>query len=84
MSRLTTDQRGALPRREFAFAAQRKEPLENASHVRNAIARFAQVTDVSDAERDVAWKRILAAASTFGVAVSASGWRERRPTAGRT
>jgi hypothetical protein len=84
MAKLTTDQREALPSHEFAFAAQRKEPLENASHVRNAIARFSQVHDVSDAERDLAWKRIQSAARTFGVAMSESGWRDHHPTAGRS
>ena len=77
MTKLTTRIRQSLPISQFAFASQRKEPLENATHVRNAIARFSQVVDVSDAERDVAWARILAAARTFGVAVSEVHWRDR-------
>ena len=52
MPKLSTQERNALPARQFAFPAQRKEPLENASHVRNAIARFDQVQDVSDDERE--------------------------------
>jgi hypothetical protein len=44
--------------------------------VRNAIARFDQVENVSDAERDEAWKRILRAADRFGVEVEAGSWRE--------
>jgi hypothetical protein len=59
----------------FAFPKERKEPLNDASHVRNAIARFDQVEGVSDAERDAAWRRIRAAARKFGVEVSARGWR---------
>ena len=55
MARLTTSDRRAISTGRFAFAAQRKEPLENASHVRNAVARFRQVADVSDAQRDEAW-----------------------------
>ncbi|MGH3151494.1 MAG: DUF6582 domain-containing protein, partial [Streptosporangiaceae bacterium] len=47
-----------------------------AKHVRNAIARFDQVEGVSDAERDTAWKRILAAAKRFDVEVSESSWRD--------
>ena len=47
---------------EFAFPRQRKEPLTDARHVRNAIARFDQVEDVSDSERDAAWRRIRPAA----------------------
>jgi hypothetical protein len=62
--------------RSFAFPTQRKEPLENDSHVRNAIARFDQVTGVTDAERDSAWQRILVAAKKFGVEVHESSWRE--------
>jgi hypothetical protein len=69
MTKITTKARGALSTREFAFPAQRKEPLENASHVRNAVARFDQVTGVTDAERVAAWQRILRAAKTYGVTV---------------
>lgn len=60
----------------FAFPEQRKEPLNDAAHVRNAIARFDQVEDVSDADRDRGWKRIRSAAKKFGVEVSAKDWRE--------
>jgi len=49
------------------FRSKRKEPLENASHVRNAVARFDQVDGVTEAERRAAWKRIQAAAKRFGV-----------------
>jgi hypothetical protein len=60
---------------QFAFPEQRKEPLNDAAHVRNAIARFDEVEDVSDAERDEAWKRIFAlAADRFDVEVEARSW----------
>jgi len=45
----------------------RKEPLTDASHVRNAIARFDQVEGVSDSDRGKAWRRIKAAAKRFDV-----------------
>ena len=61
---------------EFAFPEQRKEPINDAEHVRNAIARFDQVEGVTDAERDRAWQRILNAAERFDVQVSESDWRE--------
>ena len=61
---------------QFAFPDQRKEPLNDASHVRNAISRFDQVEGVSDADRDEAWKRIRAAARRFNVEISESDWRE--------
>lgn len=76
MSKLSTDERDDIGKGEFAFPVQRKEPLEDASHVRNAIARFNQVKGVSDAERDAAWKRIQAAAKKHGVEVHETSWRE--------
>jgi hypothetical protein len=76
MSKLSAEDRDELGKGDFAFPKQRKEPLENASHVRNAIARFNQVKDVSDDERDSAWKRIEAAAKKHGVEVNETSWRE--------
>lgn len=78
MPKLSTQERNALPARQFAFPTQRKEPLENASHVRNAIARFDQVQGVSDDERDAAWQHIVAAAALYGVDLHEAGWRELR------
>jgi len=76
MAKLDEKQRDDLGSSKFAFPKQRKEPLEDASHVRNAIARFDQVKDVTDAERDDAWDRIKAAAKKFDVDVSEKSWRE--------
>jgi hypothetical protein len=76
MSKVDSDDRNDLKKGAFAFPDERKEPLENASHVRNAISRFNQVKDVSDAERDAAWKRIKAAAKKFDVEISEGSWRE--------
>ena len=76
MAKLSTEDRDDLSKGSFAFPKQRKEPLENASHVRNAVARFNQVKDVSDDERDEAWKRIKAAAKKHGVDISEKSWRE--------
>jgi len=80
MPKLSTEERNAMPARQFAFPAQRKEPLENASHVRNAVARFGQVKGVSDTERDAAWQRIRTAALLYGVKLYEAGWRELRAT----
>lgn len=55
---------------------ERKEPLTDARHVRNAIARFDQVEDVTDAERDRAWRRIRSAAKKYDIEVTAKSWRE--------
>ena len=76
MSKLDQSDRDHLGSRQYAFPKQRKEPLEDASHVRNAVARFDQVMDVTDAERDDAWKRIVAAAKRFDVQLEERSWRE--------
>lgn len=68
--------RNAMPADEFAFPRLRKEPLNDATHVRNAIARFDQVRDVTDAERDEAFRRIKRAAGRFDIDLSESRWQE--------
>lgn len=65
-----------LPESVFAFPQQRKEPLTDADHVRNALARFDQVEGVSDADRDLAFANIKKAARYYGVDVHESNWRE--------
>ncbi len=65
-----------LPESAFAFPRSRKEPMTDASHVRNAIARFDQVEDVSDAERDLAFANIEAAAEHFGIKMKETNWRQ--------
>jgi len=76
MSELNEKQRDKLDEEQFAFPKERKEPLNNASHVRNAMARFNQVEGVSDDERDEAWSRIKRAAKKHGVEVNEKSWRE--------
>ncbi len=73
---LSTAEKDRLADTEFAFPSERKEPLIDAAHVRNAIARFDQVEGVTDEERDQAWKRIRAAASKYGDHVSEDDWRD--------
>ena len=76
MSKLNQEDRNDMAGKQYAFPKQRKEPIEDASHVRNAIARFDQVDGVTDEERDEAWKRIRAAAKKFGVEMNEDDWRE--------
>jgi hypothetical protein len=76
MSKLDQAQKDKLSDSQFAFPDEEKEPLNDASHVRNAIARFNQVKGVSDSERDAAWKRIKSAAKKFGVEVPEGSWHE--------
>jgi len=73
---MSTAEKDDLADKEFAFPKERKEPLTDARNVRNAIARFDQVEGVTDAERDQAWKRIMAAAKRYDVEVSESSWRD--------
>src|SRR5919112_1234641 len=81
---LDAEDRNAMPDSEFAFPRVRKEPLNDASHVRNAIARFDQVRDVTDSERDEAFRRIRKAAKKFGVEMTESRWQELgKPSATR-
>ena len=80
MSKLDTEDRKEIPAKEYAFPKEKKEPLENAAHVRNAIARFNQVEGVTEAERDAAWKRIQAAAKRFNVEMDESSRKELKPS----
>ena len=73
---LDAAERNAMPDSTFAFPRVRKEPLNDARHVRNAIARFDQVRDVSDKERDEAFRRIKRAAAKFGVDMTETRWQE--------
>jgi hypothetical protein len=83
MSKLKTEDRQEISDKEYAFPKERKEPLEDAAHVRNAIARFNQVEGVSEAEKDAAWGRIKAAAKKFGVEMDESSRRELKPAHGK-
>jgi Family of unknown function (DUF6582) len=71
---LTT--RSNLPQSVFAFPKQRKEPLTDANHVRDALARFDQVEGVSDTDRDLAFANIKKAAQYYGVDVREKNWHE--------
>ena len=73
---LSTAEKNKLDDREFAFPKERKEPLVDAAHVRNAVARFDQVEGVTDTERDEAWRRIETSAKKFGVELEEKSWRE--------
>jgi len=73
---LDTSDRNELPDSVYAFPGKRKEPLTDAAHVRNAVARFDQVQDVTDAERDQAFANIQKAARHYDVELSEKSWRE--------
>jgi hypothetical protein len=73
---LNAGDRNEMPDSQYAFPRLRKEPLNDASHVRNAIARFDQVQDASDDERREAFERIRRAAKRFDVEMTETNWRE--------
>jgi hypothetical protein len=74
--KLTDEQRDRLPTSAFAFPKERKEPLTDASHVKDALARFDQVADVDPQQRDLAWRNILKAAQHYGIEVQETDWHE--------
>jgi hypothetical protein len=73
---ISSKERRDLPDEVYAFPQQRKEPLTDADHVRNALARFDQVQGVSDKDRDLAFANIRKAAAHYGVEVSERDWRD--------
>ena len=73
---LSAEDRKELPDSAYAFPGQRKEPLTDADHVRNALARFDQVKDVTDAERDAAFENIKKAAKHYDIELTETSWRE--------
>ena len=76
MPKITEASRDHLADENFSFPKERKEPIHDAAHVRNAIARFKQVKGVTDDERDAAWKRIKSAAKRHKVGLQEQDWRE--------
>ncbi len=70
MSYLSSGARAALPDRAFAYVdskGQRRLPIHDGSHVRNALARFEQVRFESDEARERARRRLIAAAKRHGI-----------------
>lgn len=79
-------ERGDLPDSVFAIPKKRKEPLTDAKHVRNAIARFDQLTGVTAEERDLAFANIKKAAKHYGVEMTEKSRSDlgTRTSTGRT
>lgn len=73
---LDAEDRKELPDSAYAFPETRKEPMTDAPHVRTALARFDQVKDVSDGDRDLAFANIRKAADHFGVDMAETDWRQ--------
>jgi class 3 adenylate cyclase len=70
MARLGAKERAQLPDSAFAYidsSGKRRLPIHDASHVRNALARFGQVAFEDEAARDRARSRLLRAAKKHGI-----------------
>jgi class 3 adenylate cyclase len=70
VARLTASERAKLPDSAFAYIdarGQRRLPINDESHVRNALSRFDQVVFEDDAARERARKRLLNAAKRYGI-----------------
>ena len=65
-----------LPDSVYAFPKQRKEPLTDARHVRNAVTRFDQVIGVSDAYRALAFANIEKAAKHYKINLAETSWHD--------
>ena len=74
--RLSTAVKTSLPRTAFAFPRTRKEPMTDATHVRDAMARFNQVKDVSDSDRNLAFANIQKAAIHFEIQMKETNWHQ--------
>ena len=73
---LSAEDRKELPDSAYAFPGKRKEPLTDADHVRNAMSRFDQVKDVTDAERDAAFANIKKAAKHYDIEMTETSWHD--------
>ena len=74
--RLSTANKASLPDTAFAFPRARKEPMTDAAHVRDAMARFNQVGGVTDAERDLAFANFKKAAKYFDIQMKETDWHQ--------
>jgi hypothetical protein len=73
MPELDTNEREKLPRNQFAYVDREGEehlPINDESHVRNAIARFNQTEFESATAKEQARRKILSAARRYGIEVS--------------
>jgi hypothetical protein len=70
MPELKEETRNSLDDDQFAYedkSGERKLPIHDAAHVRNAIARFSQTEFDSDEARKIAAKKIIRAAARYGI-----------------
>ena len=75
-----------LPDTVFAFPKQRKEPLTDATHVRNAIVRFDQVIGCFRRRSRTGLCQFKKAAEYYGIDMTETDWTQlgKTPHTGRT
>ena len=70
MSQLSSRKRARLPKTAFAYIdskGRRRLPINDRSHVKNALSRFNQVDFEDEASRELARKRLLNAAKKYKI-----------------
>ena len=70
MAQLSSRKRAKLPKTAFAYVdskGRRRLPINDESHVRNALARFNQVAFEDESAREQARKKLLIAAKKYGI-----------------
>ena len=73
MAELDAEDRQRIPKTEYAYVDARGEkhlPINDESHIRNAMARYNQTEFEDEAAKDEARKKILAAARGHGIDVN--------------
>jgi class 3 adenylate cyclase len=71
MATLDAKKRASLPNSAFAYIdskGNRRLPIHDEAHVRNALSRFNQVKFESDEAREKAFRKLLKAATSYGIA----------------
>lgn len=70
MARLSASERAKLPDSAFAYvdsSGKRRLPINDESHVRNALSRFGQVRFETEDARETARRKLLQAAKRYGI-----------------
>ncbi len=86
MAELSASARAKLPNSAFAYVdaqGNRRLPINDEAHVRNALSRFNQVKFENDAARERAFRKVLTAATKYGIAPVGFVARQLREAAAR-
>ena len=84
MSKLSEKDRRKIARKRFCLPQGAQRASCRCTSCQEAVARFDQVEDVTNKERDEAWKRIQKAAKKFDVELEEKDWRDLFKRNGRS